>query len=156
VGVSFSEKGVRKLNLPVSDKREAMTLLGAGRKMDINHGDVAELRSQVARYFTGGKRGFDCRLDLSGATPFQRRVWKAAREIPHGEVRSYSWVAGRVGNPAACRAVGNALAANPLPLIIPCHRVIRSNGKPGGFGGRAENIESKLMLLELEGCRLKT
>jgi methylated-DNA-[protein]-cysteine S-methyltransferase len=111
---------------------------------------------QVEGYFRGERKNFCCKMDLSGSTLFQYRVWKATREIPYGQVRSYKWVAEKAGSPLACRAVGNALAANPLPLIIPCHRVICSDGKPGGFGGRAGNIEAKLMLLELEGRRLES
>ena len=74
-------------------------------------------------------------------------------DIPYGQVRSYKWVAEKIGKPSACRAVGHALAANPLPLIIPCHRVIRSDGGPGGFGGGSTNVKTKLMLLSLEGYR---
>jgi len=70
-------------------------------------------------------------------------------------VRSYKWVAEKIGEPYACRAVGRALAANPLPVVIPCHRVIRSDGKPGGFGGSASNTQTKLMMLSLEGRRLR-
>jgi len=143
------------LNLPVADKKEALAQLGAGHVADLDKSDSKDgLRRQVVEYFNGGKVGFHCRLDLSRSTPFQRRVWKAAREIPYGQVRSYRWVAERAGSPSACRAVGRALSANTLPLIIPCHRVIRSDGKPGGFGGSAVNIKAKLMLLKLEGYRI--
>ncbi|MFA5064969.1 MAG: methylated-DNA--[protein]-cysteine S-methyltransferase [Dehalococcoidia bacterium] len=156
VGVSFSKKGVRRLNLPVPDKKEALALLCAGHATDLEKSDgIDRLRQQVVDYFNGGESGFNCRLDLSGATPFQRRVWQVVREIPYGQVKSYKWVAERTGRPHACRAVGRALSANPMPLIIPCHRVIRSDGKPGGFGGIAGDVKTKLMLLELEGCRIQ-
>jgi len=155
VGISFSEQGVRRLNLPVADKKEALALLGTGHVADLDKSDSMDgLRRQVLDYFKGGKDGFHCRLDLSGATIFQRRIWRATGEIPYGQVRSYKWVAEKAGNPLAGRAVGQALAANPLPLIIPCHRVIRSDGKPGGFGGSAGDVKTKLMLLEMEGCRI--
>ena len=154
VGISFSRKGVHRLNLPVADRKQALSLLCAGKEKDITESESMEgLAQQVREYFQGGRRDFDCRMDLSGATLFQRRVWKAAREIPYGEVRSYKWVAQRAGSPLACRAVGNALASNPLPLIIPCHRVICSDGKPGGFGGKARDVASKLMLLDLEAAQ---
>jgi len=152
VGVSCSELGVRTLNLPVQDKKEAMALLGiSGITDSYNADDMGSLQQQVKDYFEGRGRVFNCKLDLSGSTPFQRSVWRATMEVPYGQVRSYKWVAERAGNPFACRAVGHALAANPLPVVIPCHRVIRSDGKPGGFGGRAGNVQTKIDMLLLEG-----
>lgn len=154
VGIAFSDRGVRRLNLPVQDENEAVSLLATGNTQSLHKGDgMGFLERQVTDYFDGKKAQFDCVLDLSGSTPFRRRVWKATMQIPYGEVRSYKWVAERIGKPSACRAVGHALAANPLPVIIPCHRVIRSDGRPGGFGGRKGNVQTKLMMLSLEGCR---
>ncbi|GAH65608.1 unnamed protein product, partial [marine sediment metagenome] len=92
---------------------------------------------------------FPDRLDLSGATDFQRKVWETTRLIPYGETRSYAWVAEQIKQPRALRAVGQALGRNPLPIIVPCHRVVASNGKPGGFTG---GIEVKKRLLHLEGA----
>ena len=155
VGIAFSQRGVRKLNLPVHDRKDALALLGIGSAADSYNEDAGSLRRQVTGYFNGKRGCFDCRLDLSGSTSFQRRVWKATMEIPYGQVRSYKWVAEKIGEPYACRAVGRALAANPLPVVIPCHRVIRSDGKPGGFGGSAGNTQTKLMMLSLEGRRLR-
>jgi methylated-DNA-[protein]-cysteine S-methyltransferase len=156
VGITFSDRGVRRLNLPVRDEKDALALMGIRKATDLHKVfNVDSLRRQVADYFSGKRVGFDCTLDLSGSTSFQRQVWKATMEIPYGEVRSYKWVAEKIGKPSACRAVGHALAANPLPVVIPCHRVICSDGRPGGFGGRAKNVQTKLLLLSLEGCRLK-
>jgi len=98
-------------------------------------------------YFTGQRVDFPDRLDLSGATPFQRGVWQAARLIPYGETRSYAWVAGQIGKPKAARAVGQALGRNPLPLIVPCHRVLAADGGIGGFSG---GVEMKKYLLAHE------
>ncbi|MEI6185923.1 MAG: methylated-DNA--[protein]-cysteine S-methyltransferase [Dehalococcoidia bacterium] len=154
VGFTCSDNGVRRLNLPVQDEQEALALLGISNATDLHEGEgTGPLRRQITDYFNGTKASFDCTLDLSGSTPFQRKVWKATMEIPYGEARSYKWVAEKIGMPSACRAVGHALAANPLPLIIPCHRVIRSDGGPGGFGGGSTNVKTKLMLLSLEGYR---
>jgi methylated-DNA-[protein]-cysteine S-methyltransferase len=154
VGIAFSDKGVRRLNLPVQHENEAISLLGTGYTDNLHKGDsTGSLGRLVTDYFNGKEVVFDCVLDLSDSTPFQRRVWKATTDIPYGEVRSYKWVAERIGKPSACRAVGHSLAANPLPLIIPCHRVICSDGSPGGFGGRTGNVQTKLMMLSLEGCR---
>ena len=156
VGITCSDRGVRRLTLPVRDEKEAIGLLGIRSATDsYNSDDVGSLRCQVTDYFSGKRAGFDCKLDLSGSTPFQRRVWKATMEIPYGQVRSYKWVAEKIGKPSACRAVGHALAANPLPVVIPCHRVIRNDGKPGGFGGRSGNVQTKLMMLSLEGYRFR-
>jgi len=156
VGITYSKRGVRRLTLPVRDEKEAMCLLGVGCATDLHKDhDTALLRRQITDYFSGKRAGFDCKLDLSGSTPFQRRVWKATMEIPYGQVRSYKWVAEKIGQPSACRAVGHALAANPLPAVIPCHRVIRNDGKPGGFGGRSGNVQTKLIMLSLEGYRFR-
>ena len=98
-------------------------------------------------YFSGQRETFPDELDLSVATPFQREVWKATKLIPHGETRSYLWVAKQIKRPEAARAVGQALGRNPLPVIIPCHRVIASDGQLGGF---SDGLEMKRYLLCLE------
>jgi methylated-DNA-[protein]-cysteine S-methyltransferase len=87
-------------------------------------------------------------VDLSSGTAFQRKVWRALTKIPYGQTRSYAWVARAIGAPKALRAVGTACGANPVPLIIPCHRVIASDGSLGGFGG---GLRLKRRLLRLEG-----
>ena len=154
VGIAWSGRGVRRLNLPVDDDKQSMSLLGVRNAADLHNAEVpGPLRRQVKDYFSGKKTHFDCILDLSGSTPFQRSVWRATMDIPYGEVRSYKWVAEKIGKPAACRAVGRALAANPLPPAIPCHRIIRSDGGPGGFGGAAADVKTKLMMLSMEGYR---
>jgi len=86
-------------------------------------------------------------IDLSKYTPFQRKVWEVVQTIPYGETRSYKWVAERIGNPRAVRAVGQALKRNPLPGIVPCHRVICSDGSLGGF---SQGLKMKRELLRSE------
>jgi O-6-methylguanine DNA methyltransferase len=103
----------------------------------------------MGRYFAGEPERFDFDLDLWGLTEFERDVLRAAREIGYGEVRSYSWLAKKAGRPKAARAVGSVMAKNPLPVIIPCHRVIRADGKLGGFSMRG-GVEMKRRLIELE------
>lgn len=88
------------------------------------------------------------KLDLSSLTPFQRKVLGAVKTIPYGETRSYKWVAERIGKPQAARAIGQALNKNPYPIIIPCHRVICSDGKLGGY---SKGIQKKRSLLKKEG-----
>lgn len=106
----------------------------------------AELRRQLAAYFAGERRDFDLALAPQG-TPFQQAVWAALRAIPYGETRSYRDQALAIGNPKGVRAVGLANGRNPLPIVIPCHRVIGANGSMTGFGG---GIEIKRFLLDLE------
>src|SRR6266853_1072418 len=98
-----------------------------------------------------GKRNL--RFDLRGLTEFEQAVLRKAREIPYGQVRPYSWIAREIGHPAAVRAVGTALAHNPIPFFIPCHRVVRSDGVIGNYS--AGGPEAKREILELEGVRLQ-
>jgi methylated-DNA-[protein]-cysteine S-methyltransferase len=102
---------------------------------------------RLRAYFAGHRADFPDRLDLSTATTFQRKAWEATRLIPYGETRSYKWVAEQIETPASARAAGQALGRNPLPIIIPCHRVLASNGGLGGFSG---GLEMKKRLLRLE------
>lgn len=106
----------------------------------------AELRRQLAAYFAGELHDFDLPLAPQG-TPFQQSAWAALRTIPYGETRSYRDQAVAIGNPKAVRAVGLANGRNPLPIVIPCHRVIGANGSMTGFGG---GIDTKRFLLDLE------
>jgi methylated-DNA-[protein]-cysteine S-methyltransferase len=105
---------------------------------------------QLAGYFRGELRAFDLDLHLNG-TEFQKRVWTTLPSIPYGETISYKTMAERVGNPKAVRAVGAANGANPIPIILPCHRVIGSSGDLTGFGG---GLPLKKKLLQLESRQL--
>ena len=102
--------------------------------------------NQLKKYLKGELQRFDCKLDFRG-TPFQKRVWSALVKIPYGQTRSYKEIARVIGHPKAFRAVGNANGRNSIPLIIPCHRVIESNGGLGGFG---HGIKVKRWLLDFE------
>ena len=105
------------------------------------------LRAQLESYFAGEPVRFDVPLDLSAGTVFQQKAWRACRRIPYGETRSYAELARMAGRPGAVRAAGNALNANPVPVLVPCHRVIRSDGSLGGFGGGV-SLKKKLLRLE--------
>jgi methylated-DNA-[protein]-cysteine S-methyltransferase len=107
-----------------------------------------ETARQLEAYFAGRLRRFDLKLDLQG-TPFQKRVWRELEGIPYGETRSYSQIADAIGSPKAVRAVGAANGANPIPIVIPCHRVIGAGGKLVGYGG---GLPLKKRLLTLEGA----
>ncbi|HEV2201095.1 MAG TPA: methylated-DNA--[protein]-cysteine S-methyltransferase [Bryobacteraceae bacterium] len=109
-------------------------------------GAVGEALRQLREYFSGRRREFDVPLEPSG-TAFQKAVWRRLEEIPYGATISYGELARRVGNPKASRAVGAANGKNPLPIVVPCHRVIGANGKLVGFGG---GLPIKRALLELE------
>jgi O-6-methylguanine DNA methyltransferase len=106
--------------------------------------------AQIVEYFGGKRTEFDVALDLRG-TPFQLRVWRALCQIPFGETRSYAELARTIRSPLAVRAVGAANGSNPVPLIVPCHRVIASDGGLGGYGG---GLEAKRRLLAFERARL--
>jgi len=115
-------------------------------------GPVAEAMRQLREYFAGARTEFDLPLAPEG-TEFQRGVWQRLREIPYGETISYGELARRIGNPQASRAVGAANGSNPIPIVIPCHRVIGSNGKLTGFGGGLP-VKEALLALEAKQLRL--
>ncbi len=109
---------------------------------------VTNTVSLLRTYFDGTPTAFSSiPLDLTPATPFQRNVWSACRTIPWGRTRSYGWIARQIRKPAAARPVGNALRLNPIPILIPCHRVIRHDGSLGGFSA---GLHLKRQLLQLE------
>jgi methylated-DNA-[protein]-cysteine S-methyltransferase len=112
---------------------------------------LVEVVQQLQAYFAGERKTFDLALILEG-TDFQKRVWTELRKIPYGETISYKELAEMIGSPKAVRAVGAANGANPIPIIIPCHRVIGNDGSLIGFGG---GLPLKKQLLELESHQLK-
>ena len=109
---------------------------------------LMEAARQLQAYFAGRLREFQLPLDIDG-TGFQKRVWGQLAAIPYGETRSYRQIAQALGSPGAVRAVGAANGANPVPIVVPCHRVIGAKGKLVGYGG---GLALKKRLLELEGC----
>lgn len=106
------------------------------------------VRRELDEYFAGGRREFDLDLDRQLMTPFQRKVLERTSAIPYGERSTYARVAAEAGNPRASRAAGNALAGNPIPVVVPCHRVLRTGGHLGGYAG---GLDLKELLLRLEG-----
>lgn len=104
-------------------------------------------RQQLTDYFGGKLREFEQEVILLSGTEFEKSVWLTLREIPYGETRTYKWVAERIGKPRAVRAVGRALSKNPIPIVLPCHRVIESDGSIGGY---SSGVEKKRRLLNLE------
>jgi methylated-DNA-[protein]-cysteine S-methyltransferase len=148
VGMLASAKGLLGTTLPQRSAQEACQLLGDSVSHAIWSPHLfKDLMERLKVYFSGHRTTFPDKLNLSRATHFQREVWEITRLIPYGETRSYAWVAEQIKKPQAVRAVGQALGKNPLPIIVPCHRVVASNGKLGGFSG---GVEMKRYLLSLE------
>ena len=116
---------------------------------------LIEALEQLTAYFKSERQAFDLPLDISLGTNFQQRVWQELQKIPHGETISYATLAQRVGNPKGYRAVANANGRNPFSIIIPCHRVIASDGKLGGYTGGLDKKEYLLALEGIEGVEVK-
>lgn len=151
VGILASAKGLLATTLPQHSAQEAQQLLGKSvNQATWSPRRFADLVERFKVYFSGKEASFPDELDFSGTTPFQREVWEITRLIPYGETRTYLWVAEQIKRPRALRAVGQALARNPLSIIVPCHRVVASNGGLGGFGGGAE-MKRYLLRLEASG-----
>lgn len=157
LGLAATSKGVAAVVLPKPSRRAAERDLqnaGAGDDTFSNGSkSTAAIHLKAARvaveaYLRGKSRSFDVPVDLEGQPPFRKKVWEVLKTIPYGRVRSYGWVARKVGKPRAARAVGAACGANPVPLFVPCHRVVAGNGSLGGFSG---GLSNKKRLLKLEG-----
>ena len=151
MGISETAKGIDAIVLPKRSKRAVesdLRKMGEGR---FESGESARLDSagrQLLDYLAGTRETFDMPIDSSHGTPFQRRVWKELQRIPYGKLRSYQWIAARVGGRHYARAVGSAVGANPLPIVIPCHRIVGHDASLGGFSG---GLPMKRKLLTLEG-----
>jgi O-6-methylguanine DNA methyltransferase len=135
--------------IAISDKPLTAEILDDLKKhdcLDIPGEPADKVLTQLDDYFKGKRRSFSIHAKLYG-TDFQRKVWEACASIPYGETRSYGELAAIIGNPKAMRAVGSALGRNPVPILLPCHRVLQSGGKLGGFGWGL-NVKQKLLNLE--------
>ena len=151
MGVSETTKGIDAVVLPkalrqavLSELRLSSAELLEGRTSS----RLREAQAQLTGYLAGTHRSFDLPLDLSRGTSFQLKVWRTLRRISYGRLRSYQWVAVRVGGRQYARAVGNAVGANPMPIVIPCHRIVAQNASLGGYSG---GLLTKRKLLTLEG-----
>ncbi len=148
VALMANQRALLALTLPQRSRRAALAQLCG----DFCQGEnmlLRRARAQIIRYFAGRRVSFDALpVDDSRGTEFQRRVWRLTRAIPYGKSRTYRQLASAAGRPAAARAIGQCMARNPLPIIIPCHRLIGSAGDLRGFGG---GLAMKLALLQMEG-----
>jgi methylated-DNA-[protein]-cysteine S-methyltransferase len=150
--IASSEDGLCKISISRGSRGEFISWIKSNFNEDevVESWDVnREVIKQLSLYFTRRLRKFNLRLDLIG-TKFQRRVWRELMKIPYGRTVTYGDIARMIGKPGASRAVGRALAENPIPIIVPCHRVIASDGSPGGY---SFGVEIKEFLLGLEGAR---
>lgn len=135
-------------NIKINEENNYITSIEYTEE-DIQESDnplINKVKKQLEEYFSGKRKEFDIPLNPKG-TEFQQKVWNALKEIPYGELRSYKQIAERIGNPLACRAVGNANNKNPIMIVVPCHRVIGTNGSMTGY---ACGINIKEQLLRLE------
>lgn len=153
VYVAYTDRGVAIVDLASSDRAFERTVdERLARRAERDPAPAQTLLRQIRSTLTGGKE-FSGPVDLTTVGPFERRVLEELRRIPKGEVRTYRDVAARLGHPTATRAVGNACAKNPVPLLIPCHRVVRSDGGLGGYSLRG-GVALKRKLLEREDAKM--
>lgn len=150
--MAFSPRGLALLEFAdCLDARQTLPRLASASNLTVREGEDArarEVAAQLAAYFADKRRTFDVALDMAG-TDFQRRVWQSLLQIPYGETWSYARQAAFLGDSQAVRAVAGANGRNPVSIIVPCHRVIGSNGRLTGYGG---GIARKAALLALEGA----
>ncbi len=148
MGLVGSGAGLRRIALPQPSPEEALQVLLRGLPgANADPSPFGDLPHRLERYFSGERVTFSDELDLADATPFRSAVWQATRSVPYGQTQSYAGIAQQIGRPTALRAVGQALAKNPFPIVVPCHRVVGKDGSLRGFGG---GLEMKRHLLEME------
>jgi methylated-DNA-[protein]-cysteine S-methyltransferase len=156
VGIAWSTRGLVGLTLPQPTEAGAVAQLPAGSSPAVETVpglDVGALIDKLRRYFEGEEVVFDEPLDPGIGTPFQQQVWAITRAIPRGQTRTYGDIAREAGSPGAARAVGQSMAHNPWPVVIPCHRVVGHDGRLTGFGG---GLPMKQHMLDMEGAMKKT
>ena len=152
MGVVASINGLRRTTLPQNSPDECLVRLGFDT-VEFTHspGRFTGLIDRLSRYFDGENVEMDYQdIDVSDASSFERSSWAACRTIRYGETRTYKWLAIKTGRPNAPRAVGQAMARNRLPIIVPCHRVLASDGQLRGFDGGEKRLDLKKRLLDLE------
>ena len=157
IGISVSKNGLLRLRMFQKNKDAYLSLNTAYQEGDYIYSDLEtrEVLEQVQAYLAHELKTFTLPIDWAGYTDFQRRVLKRTLAIPYGETKSYGEIAAEAGSPKAFRAVGQAEKRNQVPLVIPCHRVIGSDGSLTGYGGK-DNTHIKAQLLDFENLGLKS
>ena len=150
MAVAGSSSGLYKTIFPTVDESSAVGMMTAGENMVRDDESFRIVQKAFIDYFGGVETAFSFSLDLRGYTDFQKDVLTATYSIPYGQLQSYGWIADRIGRPGAARAVGQALGLNRLPILVPCHRVVRSDGSLGGFSA---GLHWKKRLLNLENSQ---
>lgn len=153
LSVVGSSKGIRFCSLPEETPDRAVEYLADNVRGGVPErweGAFPEFQRQLEEYFSGQREDWDIVLDLEPATDFFRRAWAACQSIPRGETRTYRWLAEQAGNVAASRGAGQAMARNRIPIVIPCHRVIGTDGGLHGFAGPGLPLKAKLLRHEAE------
>lgn len=149
VGLAGSASGLKRSTLPKRSKDDCLAEIHWIGDTVSDSASFGDLPDRIRRYFAGEEVSFSDVLDLSDGTPFHRAAWLATREIPYGQTQTYGWLAENIGRPGSARAIGRAMGANPVPIIVPCHRVVGSDGGLRGFGG---GLDLKERMLRLEGA----
>ena len=150
VGLLLSPHGLRATTLPFARRDEALhEVMGLGAIEPAREADLADLPERICALASGRYDNLAVHVDWNIGPSFRREVLEETLRIPSGQTRTYGWLAERVGRPRAARAVGRVMATNPLPLVIPCHRVVGSNGSLTGYGG---GLRMKEALLKAEGA----
>ncbi len=149
--VALDEDGLRLVTWAedLQDARRAALRRGA-EEVTASAVRTADAVAQLREYFSGQRRVFTLPISWAGLTPFQRRVLQETMRIPYGETRTYGELAAAIGRPGAARAVGQAEGANPMPIVVPCHRVLGARGRLTGYGG-GQGLDTKRWLLRHEG-----
>lgn len=153
VGYVAGAAGLKRVVMTHRSPAQTLALLAEKHPdADADADLLPAFQAQLDNYFSGKKVRLRAKVDLEGLAPFQRQVLQACAQIDYGQTRSYLDLARAIGRPSAARAVGGALARNPIPLVIPCHRVLASNGRLGGFSAE-QGVSLKRWLLDLESGR---
>jgi len=147
MAVAATARGLARVRLPAEVEKHGRAAMRPRAGDPQAAAVAARAESEIRQYLAGRRRRFTVPLDLAGVPPFHRKVMRVARRIPYGRTVTYGELASRAGSPRAARAAGQAMARNPLPLVVPCHRVVASGGGLGGFGG---GLALKRRLLALE------
>ncbi len=152
-GFSWTSEGVRRFSLPQESQKALLRRVDAELSSDDAPGWAAELAGRVRRHLDGAVDDFcDVPIDFSGVSTFEAMVYRALREVRPGETTTYGALASAIGQPGAARALGRAMATNPIPLLVPCHRVLAAGGKVGGFSAYG-GVVTKERLLAIEGVK---